>query len=67
MRLILLGQPGHTADLQFIVAENIRRDLYRQREGDGPHPSANQIGARVRRYRDWFKSAGHGIVRCVGP
>lgn len=67
MQTILMAQSNRTASIRFIAEENARRDLYRQARGDGVHPSANQISARVRRYRDRLDSVGRGVVQYIGP
>ena len=46
MQTILLDQPNHAATLETLREENIRRDLYRQRKGDGPYPLRDQFKLR---------------------
>lgn len=67
MRTILLGYPNHTATLEILGEENSRRDLYRQKKGDGSHPQPFQFMLRARKYPDWFDFIPPDKVKYIGP
>jgi hypothetical protein len=54
MRTILTTQTERTATLQLLSERNQELDLYRQDNGDGPHPVAAQFKLRAMRYPEMF-------------
>jgi hypothetical protein len=66
MRTILLEYPDRTCTLQTLSDENVRRDLYRQNKGDGPHPSPEQFKLRTLHRRE-FEYLASKRVRYIGP
>jgi hypothetical protein len=65
MRTILLDQNDLTATYQGIGMENIRRGLYRMRDGKFPGPHTIRLCAKQN--PEWFKLLGVGRVKFVGP
>lgn len=66
MRIILLEQPDRTATLQTLSEENVRRDLYRQKKGDGAHPLPDQFRLRTIHHPE-LEFLPPDKIRYVGP
>jgi hypothetical protein len=62
MRDILSTEPDRTATLQRLSEENARRDLYRQKKGDGQHPLPFQFKLRSLHHAD-FEFVAPDIIR----
>lgn len=64
MKMVLVGQPGHTATTASISEEIARLDLFR-RPKDDQHPEDWQIRLRARRYPSLFEMPDDVTVRLL--
>ena len=67
MRTILLDFPDRVATLEALSKENIKRDLYRQKKGEGRHPQPFQFRLRALQYPGWFDFLPPDTVKYIGP